>query len=1191
MTDAGESLFSRYRDEVRMRLSLRDLVEARRPKQLRATGKSSIICCSPLREDRHPSFSVFESGGEYIAFDHATRESFDLFAFVMRADGLDFADAVRWCGAEAGLPWDEYKKLHGGEGGGRPPKPDHFTEAEWDRAYEQVLLLDERQLVAEVQQAMVAICHGFFVRTEKLVHYVEERWGITEETQRRFMLGYVPDGFAGLLADLREEGVFPYDDKQLIKTGWFFARGRIPDDPHPELRCLFDGRLLYPYMLKGKCRYACARILFEDRIDRSYFESHPHEQAKFKKGLVGGPSHPSVSPYVQNDLLYNADNGARSRTGFARLVIVEGPSDCMAFVQAGYDCVAPVATSIRTEDVPMLLEACSRYKEIVLATDTDVKPDGRRPGLEGALRMAPELLKAGKRVRLLVFPLPPGEAKVDPASWSLAWRKAGKGDDPFAELVEKAPSVAEGLVQFMDTSAGAAELPVALEPVTRFARAANASKAEIEEIATLVRERLRGRFSKSAVKQAMGEADDKIEAEARAQTAAKEVVDEDKETLQIEGVVLERGGHDQAGKIRCYQGYGRDDSPTVVSTFILQPSRIIVSNGGDRLLECSVHIETGTTLLERWVVPKKAWTSRREFVTAFPHERMQFNGSDHNVHAVYQIVSERAHRLEVPTVRGEAVVGIHRTARGLRLVLPTETWDERGPMVSPDIVYSSDTGSVPFCAMLKVDGEQKPSEVDALVAKLVPLLFELNDPVKLTTVCAWTVGCYFLPEIREMNGGKATVLNVFGSPQSGKTSTMHRIVNRTLQPYGPSFKPATPAETKFATIRNLSWSNTFVSAFDEYRTAEAGQDFVRLLRTGFSGGVEGRGSRDQTMRGYDLCGAVEVTGEQRADVDAAMGDRLVMVGFDKNRIDAKETPLALTELEAAEDRWRVATDILQWRMRLDTPTVRRWWDESKADALEALARMNVQVPPRTRDACAEVAFRYRAWREWLDHRAERVMTAVPRPPLDLVLRRMLETTSGMDIPEDRTSGTVVSLAGKSLVVRALEKITPYAVQGVFEDRKCYRLAIRNGRLMLVVHPGSLAITLAKEARARGQNDPTNGEEALRSAAKEEHAKEGKAGWLVDTSFPYRMGSADEVGEEGVKEKRMRCWLINVELAHDRVGIELDWPGTPATWGGTVVRRSQPYRCGKGWPRRERTGPDRGIKGSAGPNLGISNVIP
>src|SRR5208337_749464 len=195
--------------------------------------------------------------------------------------------------------------------------------------------------------------------------------------------------------------------------------------------------------------------------------------------------------------------------------------------------------------------------------------------------------------------------------------------------------------------------------------------------------------------------------------------------------------------VRCYQGYAKDGTPTILSTFILQPSRIIVANNGDRLLEVSVHIETDTTLIERWVVPKKAWTGRKEFVSLFPHERMQFNGSDFNVSSVQQIVSERATRLGVPIVHGEPIIGIHRTARGLRLVLPTETWSPDGLMQDPDIVHQAESGLVSFASMIRVDGHQNPADVDALVTRLLSLIFELNDPVKLTTICAWIVGCYF----------------------------------------------------------------------------------------------------------------------------------------------------------------------------------------------------------------------------------------------------------------------------------------------------------------------------------------------------------------------------------------------------------------------------------------------------------------
>jgi DNA primase len=1150
---------------VRSRLSVRELVEESHPKQLRMTGRTSLICCSPLREDRHPSFSVFEAGGEYLAFDHATKESFDLFAFAQAREGLDFVGAVKWCGDRVGLSWDDFKKLHGGDGGGRPPKPDGFTEEEWERAIEQTLALDERELVGNIQQAMVDICHSFHIRNLKLVQYVTDRWGLSEETQRRFMLGYVVPNFAEMLQDWYEMGEFPYSRKQLVKTGWFLQRARIPNDPDPPLRCVFDGRLLYPYMLKGKCRYACARILYEDGIERAYFDAHPWEEAKFKKALVGGPSHPSVSQYVQNDLLYNADNGYRSRTGFARIVIVEGPSDCMAMVEAGYDCVAPVTTSIRNEDVPMLLEAVSRYKEVILATDTDVKPDGRRPGLEGALRMAPELLKTGKHVRMLVFPLPPGESKVDPASWALSWKRQGKEGDPFEKLMTDAPSVAGALVQFLDPGLTAAQLPEALDPIVRLARAAKSSKAEIEEIARFVKDQLRGNFTRNAIKQAMGEADDRLDAEEKAE-AAKKVVDEDA-LIPIEGRVVEIGGYDQPNTTRRYQGYNRDDKPTTISTFILQPSRVIISHNGDRQLEVSVHTETDTRLIERWVVPKKAWTSRRDFVGTFPHERMQFNGSDFNVGAVYQIVSERAARLGVPVVRGESVVGLHRTAGGLRLVLPTETWDVNGIMENPDIVYSTETGSVTFASMLRVDGRQEPAEVDGLIARIVPLIFELNDQAKLTTMCAWLVGCYFLPEIRELNGGKASVLNVFGSPGASKTTLLKEVLNKTFQPYGPGFNPCTPAETRFATIRNLSWSNIFVSAFDEYRVDEAGADFMRLIRTGFSGGTENRGFRDQSVKGYAISGAVQILGEMRADVDAAMSERLVMVGLDKNRIDVKETPAALREIEATDERWRVATDILQWRMRVEPQVIRRWWSEARHLATETLEQMKLRVAPRTKDMCCELAFRIRTWGEWLDHRAERDMRAVPRPPLDQVLRQVLETITGVEIPAE--GGNVISVTGKSLVVRALEEITPYAIRGEFEDRKCYRLTTKNGRRYLVVHPGALAVTLAKESKSRGRADPTNGEQALRRAAREEYAREGDTGWLVDPSHKYRMGSADDVGEDTGHAVMMRCWLVDIEKAAERVGLELDWPGTPATWGGerkkTVL---PPWR--KGGPGGEGT---------------------
>lgn len=102
--------FDRYSTAVRARLSLLELVEQSSPRGLvRLAGGGGILCCSPLRKDNNPSFSVSKNTvGEYIAFDHATRESFDLFSFVQKREGLSSrVAAVRWCGERVGLPWDE----------------------------------------------------------------------------------------------------------------------------------------------------------------------------------------------------------------------------------------------------------------------------------------------------------------------------------------------------------------------------------------------------------------------------------------------------------------------------------------------------------------------------------------------------------------------------------------------------------------------------------------------------------------------------------------------------------------------------------------------------------------------------------------------------------------------------------------------------------------------------------------------------------------------------------------------------------------------------------------------------------------------------------------------------------------------------------------------------------------------------
>lgn len=57
-------------------------------------GTPAKSCRCPWREDRKPSFSVFDDGRLFK--DFSTDEAGDVFTFVMLALGVTFKDAARW---------------------------------------------------------------------------------------------------------------------------------------------------------------------------------------------------------------------------------------------------------------------------------------------------------------------------------------------------------------------------------------------------------------------------------------------------------------------------------------------------------------------------------------------------------------------------------------------------------------------------------------------------------------------------------------------------------------------------------------------------------------------------------------------------------------------------------------------------------------------------------------------------------------------------------------------------------------------------------------------------------------------------------------------------------------------------------------------------------------------------------------
>lgn len=64
-------------------------------------GKAAVSCRCPWREDKKPSFSIFDNDSKFK--DHSTNDSGDVFSFVMLALGFPFKEAIRWIENRAGV--------------------------------------------------------------------------------------------------------------------------------------------------------------------------------------------------------------------------------------------------------------------------------------------------------------------------------------------------------------------------------------------------------------------------------------------------------------------------------------------------------------------------------------------------------------------------------------------------------------------------------------------------------------------------------------------------------------------------------------------------------------------------------------------------------------------------------------------------------------------------------------------------------------------------------------------------------------------------------------------------------------------------------------------------------------------------------------------------------------------------------
>lgn len=385
------------KEQIRQSIDIVDLVGGYI--QLRRQGRNFVGIC-PWHDDSRPSLNVNQQRQSWKCW--VCDLGGDVFSFVMKAEGLEFREALELLADKAGVNLRPQ-----GTGQGQPSPA----------ASEKKRLLDVMSWAEEQ-------FHRFLLEApdaEVARHYLADR-GITNETIRKFHLGFSPNRWDWLLERARAKQFHP---KLLERAG--LAIPRNMEDGHYDR---FRGRVLF------SIRDTRSRpIAFGGRVLPQFADDRT---AKY----INSPETPLFSKSRE---LYGLD---AARDGIARekqVVVLEGYTDCLMAHQHGLtNMVAVLGTALGEAHLQVL----RRFTDsITLVLDGD--DAGRRRTNEIIDALLALFVK--NQIDLKILTLPEG---LDPCDFI-----ASQGSEAFRHLLggavdaleHKFRSVTHGLDLSTDT--------------------------------------------------------------------------------------------------------------------------------------------------------------------------------------------------------------------------------------------------------------------------------------------------------------------------------------------------------------------------------------------------------------------------------------------------------------------------------------------------------------------------------------------------------------------------------------------------------------------------------------------------------------------------------------------------------------------------------------------------------------------
>ncbi len=378
------SLSPEFLDELRARVPISEVVG--RKVQLKRRGREHIGLC-PFHQDTKPSLNVVDDKGFYHCF--ACQAHGDIITFVMETEGLSFPEAVESLCERAGLEM---------------PRPDPESREKEERRR---TLHDAVEAACRFYEDCLRAPEGKEARA-----YFDRR-GLSEETIRRFRLGYAPGRRGALRAHLEAAGV---SVDQMVEAGL--------------IKRSDDGRETYDYLRD--------RVIFPitDRRGRPIaFGGRVLGDAQPK--YLNSPDGPL---FHKGQVLYGLAQAREAATKAGEVIAAEGYMDVITLSQAGFpQAVAPLGTAL-TED--QITELWKLADEPLLCFDGDTA--GRNAAARAGDRALP-ILSPGKSLRFVTLPGGKDPDDLIRNGGPKAMRAALDGGQPLVDFLWEVEETASAL--------------------------------------------------------------------------------------------------------------------------------------------------------------------------------------------------------------------------------------------------------------------------------------------------------------------------------------------------------------------------------------------------------------------------------------------------------------------------------------------------------------------------------------------------------------------------------------------------------------------------------------------------------------------------------------------------------------------------------------------------------------------------